>query len=68
VKGVSTVGEIRDRIIEYAENDDLEGYKQYLRTELLELYELEPNGGLACDLRGLLWALAKGKGWESPRR
>ncbi|MGH9463908.1 MAG: hypothetical protein ACRD1X_22120 [Vicinamibacteria bacterium] len=63
---MSTVGEIRDRIIDFAENDDVEGFKLYLDTELLEIYDIEPRGGLAADLRGLLWALAKGKGWDSP--
>lgn len=66
MKGVTTVGEIRDQIIDFVEKDDYEGFTAYLKKELLELYDVEPMGGLAHDLRGILWAVAKGKGWQSP--
>jgi len=59
---VATVGEVRDRIIELARADDLVGFKQYMKTEFLEIYGLDPKSNLACDLRGLCWALAKGWG------
>lgn len=69
MKREPTLGEIRDRIIELVDANDKNGFTAYIDEQLFAVYEhdIDPTGGLARDLRGLVWAVAKGKGWTEPR-